>query len=238
MQRVVTEQRGRRDDVDIVETDASGLEALSGEGTFLPVRTPQADAILSHAKPAGGLWIGTRLQVIAAAYNTGLIANAALPKTYENLADPRWKGELGIEADDPDWFATVVTALGKDKGLDLFRRIVTTNGISVRKGHTLLATLVASGEVPFALTTYVYKVDQLKADGAPIDWLALPPAVARVNGIGLAARAPHPYSALLFYDFMLTDGQGILAKREFYPHPRGRSAAPGGARPRSTSMRP
>src|SRR5205823_1647503 len=84
-----------------------------------------------------------------------------------------------IEAKDSDWFATIVKELGEERGLKLFRDIVATNGISVRKGHSLLAGLVASGEVPFALTVYSHNAEKLKQRGAPIDWYAIPPAVAR-----------------------------------------------------------
>ena len=127
------------------------------------------------------------------------------------------KGKLGIEADDSDWFGAVVTALGEERGLKPFRDIVATNGISVRKGHTLLANLVVSGEVPLALSAYFYKVAQLKDRGAPIDALAIAPEVARFEGAGVARHAPHPYAAILFMEFMLTEAQNILAKRNFLP---------------------
>jgi iron(III) transport system substrate-binding protein len=68
-----------------------------------------------------------------------------------------------------------------------------------------------------ALTNYLYKTDQLKNGGAPLDWFILPPAVARVNGVGIARRAPHPHAAVLFLDFILTDGQKIMAERDFTP---------------------
>ena len=32
-----------------------------------------------------------------------------LPKRYEDLADARWKGRLGIEADDSEWLAGLAT---------------------------------------------------------------------------------------------------------------------------------
>jgi iron(III) transport system substrate-binding protein len=80
-----------------------------------------------------------------------------------------------------------------------------------------LANLVVSGEVPMALGTYLYRIAQLKGRGAPIDWLAIPPVIARFEGVGVARRAPHPFAAMLYFDFMLTDAQDILAKREFYP---------------------
>jgi iron(III) transport system substrate-binding protein len=125
-----------------------------------------------------------------------------------------------VEAEDSDWFGAVVAELGEESGLKLFRDIVARNGMSVRKGHTLLASLVVSGEVPLALTTYAYKVEQLQKSGAPIEWLVIPPAVARFEGVGVARRAPHPNGAILFFEFMLTDAQDLLLQRDFFPASR------------------
>jgi iron(III) transport system substrate-binding protein len=217
LQRAVVENRGQRYDVDVFETNGSEMEALHREKLLQPVESPALADLLPRAVMDHREWVGTRLQIIAAGYNTNLVKKEELPKSYEDLLDPRWKGRLGIEAEDADWFATVVTALGEEKGMDLFKRIVATNGVSVRKGHTLLANLVASGEIPLSMTVYVYKVAQYKAKGAPVDWLVIPPTVARVNGIGISRQSQHPNAALLFYDFMLTDGQAILAERDFFP---------------------
>jgi iron(III) transport system substrate-binding protein len=88
----------------------------------------------------------------------------------------------------------------------------------VRKGHTLLTQLVVSGEVPLALTVYNYKAEQLRGEGAPIDWFTIGDAIARPNGVGVARRAPHPHAAVLFYDFELSEeGQRIIAGRDFVP---------------------
>jgi iron(III) transport system substrate-binding protein len=151
------------------------------------------------------------------AYNTKQVKVAELPKTYQDLLDPKWKGKLGIEAEDLDWFASVVSNLGEARALKLFRDIAAANGLSVRKGHTLLTNLVVSGEVPVALTVYQYKAEQLKNGGAPIDWFLLPPVVARFQGVALARRAPHPHAAVLWIDFMLTDAQELLRRRDFLP---------------------
>jgi iron(III) transport system substrate-binding protein len=90
--------------------------------------------------------------------------------------------------------------------------------MSVRKGHTLLANFVGSGEVPLALTAYSYRVEQMKnVEGAPVGLLYLPPVVALPTGAGVFKRAPHPHAALLLLDFYLTDAQKILADREAVP---------------------
>ena len=216
-QRAVTEARGGRFDVDVFETDGPVMESLHREQILQAVASPSLPDLIPAATPSHHEWIGDRVQIFTAAYNTDSVKKADLPKTYADLTNPKWKGKLGVEAADTDWFSVVVGSFGEEKGLQLFRDIVKTNGLSVRKGHTLLANLVVSGEVPFALTTYLYKVQQLKSQGAPIDWLVLPPEVARAQGVGMARRAPHPNAAALFIDFMLTDGQVILGKRDFIP---------------------
>jgi iron(III) transport system substrate-binding protein len=217
IQRASTEARGGRFDVDVFETDGVAMEAMHREKLLQVVKAPVLSDLIPAATPPHGEWIGDRVQIFTAAYNTTLIKKADLPKSYEDLTNPKWKGKLGVEAADNDWFSAVVTDLGEEKGLKLFREIASKNGLSVRKGHTLLANLVVSGEVPLALTTYLYKVQQLKNDGAPIDWVELPPEVARAQGTGMARKAPHPHAAVLFMDWLLREGQEILGKRDFIP---------------------
>jgi iron(III) transport system substrate-binding protein len=217
LQRAVVEARGGRFDADAFETGATAMESLHRERLLQQVDLPAAANLAPEAIQPHHEWIGTRYNIFVAAYNTQLIARTALPKSYDDLADAKWKGKLGIEADDSDWFGAVISALGEERGLKLFHDIVATNGISVRKGHTLLANLVVSGEVPLAISAYFYKVAQLKDRGAPIDTLAIAPEVARFEGAGVARHAPHPYAAILFMEFMLTEAQDILAKRNFFP---------------------
>jgi iron(III) transport system substrate-binding protein len=217
LQRAVVEARGGRFDVDAIETGATTMESLQREQLLQQVHSPAFADLKPEAIRPHHEWVGTRYNVFVAAYNTDAVKKADLPKSYDDLTQPQWKGKLGIEAESSDWFGALITALGEDNGLALFRKIVATNGISARKGHTLLANLVISGEVPLAISTYLYKVAQLKSRGAPLDWVAIPPVVARFEGVGLARRAPHPYAAMAYLDFMLTDAQALLAKRHFEP---------------------
>lgn len=218
LQRGIAEARAGRFDVDVFETNGPEMEALARERLLTPVWSPSFADLVPEALFAHRSWVGSRLVIFAFAYNTALVHKADLPTTYDGFADARWRGKLAIEAEDSDWLATVSALLGEARADKLFRDIVATNGVSVRKGHTLLANLVAAGEVPLALTVYNYKAEQLKGKGAPIDWFVIPPAIARVNGVGVAARAPHPNAALLFYEFTISpEGQKVLLARDFVP---------------------
>ncbi|MDR1967368.1 MAG: extracellular solute-binding protein [Burkholderiaceae bacterium] len=216
LQRTVTEARGNRFTADVVETNGPELEAISREKLFQQVKSPHLADIMPEAKRAHGDWVGTRLNVFVQAYNTGLVKKEELPQSWQDLANPRWKDKLGIEAEDQDWLAGVVASLGEEQGIQLFRKIVATNGMSVRKGHTLLAQLVVSGEIPLALTVYNYKVEQLRAKGSPTDWFVIGTPIGRPNGVGVARKAPNPHAAALFYDLEISEeGQQLLAKRNF-----------------------
>ena len=218
LQRAVTEARGNRHTVDIIETNGPELESMSREKILQAIKSPYLAQLIPQALRPHGEWVGTRLNVFVQAYNTNLVKKEELPKTWDDLLHPRWKGRLGIEAEDQDWLSGVVGDLGEAKGVKLFKDIVAANGMSVRKGHTLLTQLVVSGEIPFALTVYNYKAEQLKDKGAPIDWFSIGTPIARPNGVGVLRNAPNPHAAILFYDYEISEeGQRILAGRDFVP---------------------
>lgn len=213
VQRTVAETRAGRCLVDGFATVAAELEALHREKLLQPVKTPLTAKLMPLALRPHGEWVASRLNIFSAAYNTNLVKQDEVPRSYEDLKHSRWKGRLAVEADDGDWFATLVTKMGRDRGIQLFRDIVRTNGMSVRKGHTLLSNLVAAGEVPLALTVYSYKPEQQKRAGAPIEPLYLAPVIALAYGPAVAKCAPHPHAAVLYNEFMLGEAQEIFAKR-------------------------
>jgi iron(III) transport system substrate-binding protein len=170
------------------------------------------------AVPKHREWAATILSVWVQAYNTQAVKKEDLPRTYKDLLDPKWKGKLGIEVKNDDWFATVVHQMGEQQGIAYFKELVAKNGISPRQGHTLLNNMVVSGEVPLALTVYNYMPEQAKKKGAPIDWFVIEPAIARANAVGVARNAPHPNAALLFYEYLLgPDGQNAMVKIDYVP---------------------
>src|SRR6266568_3782974 len=177
----------------------------------------EVDLVDSNSVPLELLRRQGLLQAVRSPYHADLIP-AAVP-AHREWAWARLS--VFVQASDEDWFAEVVRNLGEENGLKLFRDLAAKNGLSVRRGHSLLAQMVASGEVPFALTVYNFTADQLKRQGAPLEWFMLSPAVAHGNGFAVIKRAPHPHAALLYYEFMIgDDGQRILAERKSVPTSR------------------
>jgi iron(III) transport system substrate-binding protein len=211
LQRVINEAQAGRHEVDIVHNPAPEMEALYREKLLQEVRSPVHKELIPGAIAAHRMWAGPRIYIFTQAYNTNQVRREELPRTWEDLLDPRWKGRLGIEGKEQEWFYTLVQEMGEEKGLAFFRRLVATNGLSVRQGNALLNNMVVAGEVPLALTLYSYLPEQSKNSGAPIDWFNLAPTIAYTDGIGVARNARHPHAAVLFYDYMLGEGQALMA---------------------------
>ena len=217
LQRTLAEAAARRYEVDAIHFGSPEMEALHREKILQPVTSPYFRELIPGALPAHREWVATILSVWVQSYNTNLVKKQDLPKTYQDLLDPKWKGKLGIEVKNQEWFSTVAEELGGESGIRFFRELVAKNGMSVRQGHSLLNNMVISGEVPMALTVYNYLAETAKQKGAPIDWFAIEPAVARSNAIGIARRAPHPNAGLLFYDYMITEAQKPFASLDYVP---------------------
>jgi iron(III) transport system substrate-binding protein len=220
VQRVIRETRAGKHEVDLIENNSPEMEALRREKMLRRMDSAHFADMVPGTLPAHQEYATSTMDVFVVAYNTDKVKREELPKSYQDLLDARWKGRLGIEAEDQAWFGTLLNTLGQDKGTKLFSDIIGANGMSVRKGHTLLANLVASGEIPMGLTVYNYKPPQLKAKGGPIDWFVLTPAIAQLHAVAVHNRAPHPHAAALLFDFFLNEGQAILASRSFVPSSR------------------
>ena len=208
VQRVITEAQGNRHTVDVVETNGPEMEALAQEKVLAEVHSPFVADLPQDGIPQHRLWYPDRLNFFVVGYNTQKVKREELPKTYDGFLDPKWKGRIGIEATDSEWMAALV-GKGGATSMDFFRKLSAMKP-DVRKGHVLLAQLVASGEIPVGLTLYNSNVESLKAKGAPIDFAPVQPVVARAQGIGAAKNAPHPHAAVLFIDFVLSpEGQKL-----------------------------
>jgi len=216
LQRLSTEARAGRFTVDVVEGAGGDVASLAREGLFEEVDSPVHAELTPDCVMRGRPWVRSRLSIFVAAYNSDAVKFAQPPKTYGDLLTMNWKGRIGVEAGDANWLMGLCDVLGAANGEKLMRDIARTRGFSPRIGHTLMANLIASGEEPFAITIYTEAVGRLKRAGAPIEMLYLSPVIAMDNCAAVMKRAPHPYAAMLFYDFLLTEAQKYMAA-DFYP---------------------
>ena len=217
LQRALTEARAGRHSVDAFELNGPEMEALYREGLLEEFWSPHFKSLPPAAFAKHRHYVADRFNFFTIAYNTRLVKPEEVPNSYEDLLHPRWVGKIGIEASDDDWFASIVKHMGEDKGLALFRKLAQMKP-QLRTGHTLLAELVAAGEIPLVATIYNHNAERLVVNGAPIKWKALDPTFGRPNAVAVTKSAQRPHAAMLFVDFMLSpEGQELLKKRNRVP---------------------
>jgi iron(III) transport system substrate-binding protein len=210
VQRVITEAKGRRYAVDVIETNGPEMEMIAREKLLGELRSAYLADLPANAIPSHRTWFPDRMNFFVVGYNTAKVKRAEIPPTYEGFADAKWKGRIALEATDSEWMATLIKTSPGNKGTELVRKIAALPP-ALRKGHVLLASLVAAGEVPVGLAMYNSNIETLKRKGAPIDYVPVQPVVARPQGIGVARNAPHPNAAALFAEFVLSpEGQKLF----------------------------
>jgi iron(III) transport system substrate-binding protein len=210
-QRFLVENRANQHFADIFQTSIVQVYQLKNAGLLARYVSEEAPAYAEGFKDPQGYWHAFYQIPYVIGYNTRMVGPKETPATYEDLLNPKWKGLISLETEEYQWFYHVLQIMGRDKGLEFMKKFAAQN-LQMRKGHTLLAQLVAAGESALATVVYSNRVERMKASGAPIDWVRFKgPTISAINSISIPEKAPHPNTARLFVDFTLSkEGQGLL----------------------------
>ena len=174
-----------------------------------PYVSPEAKAQLAEFRDPTGYWTATSTIYIVIGYNTKMVAGKEVPKRWEDLLDPKWKGKVSIDQEEYPWYATLLAVWGREK-TERYMTALARQEVQWRKGHTLIAQLLAAGEFPVGIV-YAHTVDSMQKAGASVDWVnTVDPVVALASRLAVSARPNHPNTAKLLADFVLSkEGQEI-----------------------------
>ena len=208
--KVLQEHRGGAHLFDVISATSFQFYEIFKEGLFQKYESPERRAFAEDFKDKDGFWVSAYHNASVMAYNTTLLKPQDLPKSYDDLLDPKWKGKMLMDSRETEWYASMLQILGSEKGLRLMRGLAKQE-LSFRPGRTLITQVLASGEAPLAVNDYDHLVQAAKKRGAPVESLPVTPVISRVTPIALGRYAPHPNVGKLFIDFSLSEeGQKIL----------------------------
>jgi len=194
--------------VQSAETQAYFLKKKNLLGKYLPA---EAKHLHKGFFDSEGYWSAVYMMPNVIGYNTRMVKRNEVPRLDEDLLNPKWKGKIGMDHTKPEWFAWKLKRMGEEKGIAYMKKLGAQE-LRLYAGLTIITNLLAAGEFPLVLNTYVHNAEDAKRKGAPVDWVAQEPVFTKFQPIGVGARAAHPNAAKLFVDFMLSeDGQKIIA---------------------------
>jgi ABC-type Fe3+ transport system substrate-binding protein len=211
MSRMMLEYRGGQKSWDIAQTATINKMLPQLLVQFDP---SEAKNIMAEARDPGRRWYGVYANYNSPAYNSQHVKAAELPKTYEDFAKHKeWAGHVAIDGTDNEWLKAMFDYYGADKATKIIKDIVAAVHPVVTVGHLAQARSVGSGEYWLSLNNYVNLTLNVKLKGGPIDYFVLDPVTLFFGQVGVSSRAPHPNTALLAANFMLSkECEGFLTK--------------------------
>jgi len=218
-QRVVSEANAGRNLVDVIKPSTDLLPALLERNLIGRYETPGRAIYPAHAKSLYFTTMNYAFRVFA--FNPRKVNRKDAPKTWEELLQPKWKGEILFDESSLEEVVALLAAWGRDRTVSYFTRL-SQQQLLIRVGRDTVTQMMMAGEAPLAVTTYAYNNEGLRVQSAPVDWIAEDLIPALIYPLTLARNAPHPYSAALFYDFMISEeGQRLIAREgRVVAHPK------------------
>jgi iron(III) transport system substrate-binding protein len=213
LNRILNEARSSQNqNYDVVRQSAFAMQVLIQKGLVQPYESPERKSYSLDAKDKAGYWTSTDENYFVIGYNTKLTPVGGAPKGWDDLLDPKWRGKIAMDPDNHLLYGGLEQRWGKKKATEYFKKL-SGQQIQFRRGNTLLAQLIVAGEYPLGFV-YAHRVELLKSQGAPIDWVAtMNPIVATLGPVALAAKSQHPNAGKLLIDFLLSaDAQKQLQR--------------------------
>jgi iron(III) transport system substrate-binding protein len=209
--RAIAEHAAGKATYDVVT--AFALKVLQNRRLMQAYTPSEAAHYPAGFKDPQGFWVSLYSIYNTIGYNTKLVSKADIPNNWEDLLHPRWKGKLGIDNEEYFWYAGMLKHLGEEKGRK-YMDALAKQQLHWRSGHGLLADLMSVGEFPAVVVVYPDRVEQMKEKGQPVEWVkTADPILVNLAPVGISAKAPHPNSAKLFLNYILSkEGQDILRK--------------------------
>ena len=209
--RVMTEFQAGQGTVDSILSD-NAPPVLRAAGAIMPYETVQKDFLILHDPTMPVV----SLQIQALTYNTKKIKPADLPKDWEGVANPKYKGNVAL--DDPMRAGPLSTQLAALKALwkddARFARFVKglkALGVPVHKSTSAMFRLVISGEYALAMPALLHDVVAEKEKGTPLDLVKTAPPIVFARNAAVYAKAPHPNAAKLLAEWLISpEGQAAL----------------------------
>jgi iron(III) transport system substrate-binding protein len=218
-QRVISEANAGRYLVDVVKPSTDLLPPMLDKNLLAKYESPVRALYPTHAKSPYYTSMNYAFRVFG--FNPRKVNRKETPKSWEELLQPRWKGEILFDESSLEEVTAWLGAWGKEKTINYATRLGQQQ-LLIRVGRDTTTQMMMAGEASLAVTTYAYNNEGLRAKNAPVDWIAEDLIPTLLYPLTMARNAPHPHAAALFYDFMLSEeGQRLIAKEgRVVSHPK------------------
>ena len=226
-ERALTEWRAGKPGFDVVEGNRGVQLIMRDEGLFAKYVPPASEKFPAQFKEKDGLITPWRVLPISILYNTDLVKPNDMPKTLDDLLNPKWSGKISVP--DPTRHTTTAqffwnlrqSQFKGDKWLDYVKGLAKQNPILVESLAPVTTTII-KGEALVGIT-YIKYIKQYKG---PVTYVPMDKYLTDPNYLSLSAKSARPNAAKLYIDFgcspegqkeIAEDGEFVLAPGVYPP---------------------
>jgi iron(III) transport system substrate-binding protein len=222
-------QEGSNSPADVFYTENTpALEHLREQSLLAPVDEATLAAVPARYNSAQGYWVGVSGRVSVLVYNTKQVSPSTLPTSILALAEPKWKGKLGVAPSETD-FQPLITSITKLDGAAAAEKWldgIKANSKIYPDNETVVAQ-VNNGESAIGLINHYYwyrlrdEVGQKGLHSALAYYAAHDPGdLLNVSGAAVLKSSSHQAAAQAFLAFLVSpEGQEVLAHSHSYEYP-------------------
>lgn len=233
--RVSTEAKAGRISIDVSGMSFDDVGSLLQLNLLARFDSPHLRDFPSWSQPSSRLYVvGQTNPLPQGVYNTNLVPPAEVPKSWEDMIHPKWKGKVIISRSRDEvpaqmaWLFRKGDQLNWERSFELFRKLKELNPSLGGPGINTHVARVAAGEFSMFWFPASGSVLRLQLKGAPIKMATFPKMYGDYRVWMTFKDAPHPASAWLLIDYFLSpEGQFELSDTVDGILPLNRKAKPG-----------
>ncbi len=196
-----------------ITVDAGNLANAAKDGLVQPMDSPKLRKVIpAQYRDPDDLWFGLALRARTIIYNTDALTEDEVPKNYEDLAQPEWKGRVCLRNSTNDYQQSLVASMiaqdGEEKTLETLEGW--TRNAEIYANDVELINAMAAGACDVGIANHYYLARELEQDpDLPVDliWANQQTTGTHINisGGGMLKTAPHKDAAVKFLEYLASD---------------------------------
>jgi len=197
--RVITEARAGISTADIVASGTVQMDDFAARGLLQPVDW-KALGIPEKSVFDRYTAVGSMFAYVIG-YNTDLVTGADIPKAWDDVLDPKWKGQGSWWFNSQPW-ATLAAVWDEGRAVSFLDNLLAQDWRLSRSAATVSAWL-SSGETPIGIVV-LHRMQAAQSKGAPVGWTFADPVPVQLITYGLLKDAKNPNAAKLLIHWLTT----------------------------------
>ncbi|HEX2075632.1 MAG TPA: iron ABC transporter substrate-binding protein [Geodermatophilus sp.] len=204
-------QEGDASPADVFLTENSpAMDILDREGLLTQLEPATLAQVGEQFRPSSGNWTGFAARSTVLVHNPTVVPVEQLPASILDLANPEWRGRVGIAAGGPD-FQAIVAAVLAMRGEDATRAWLQglERNADIYQSNTAVMTAADEGEIDVGVMYHYYWYRDRAENGLQSDDVVLhyfrnqdPGAFVSVSGAGVLASSDQAEQAQLLVDYL------------------------------------